>query len=177
MSWITKAENLLNKIDQSAAVVLQQKDEVPGSTPVPAVASTQSIPRTSSAKNVLILSKTPKKAAKIEHDDRWETVSEKSHRSSVSSRHDTVVEQSEKSANLNLKESSSTASLNSFSVEKELSAAKILVSELRSENLDLKSELDSLMEQLKSDGNSTRIQELENLCAILTEEKQKLTDM
>jgi hypothetical protein len=172
MSWITKAENLLNKIDQSAAVVLQQKDEVPGSTPVPAVAS---IPRTSSAKNVLILSKTPKKAAKIDHDDHWETMSERSHRSSVSSRHDTVVEQSEKSANL--KESSSTASLNSFSVEKELSATKILVSELRSENLDLKSELEVLMEQVKSSGSSSKIQELENLCAILTEEKQKLTDM
>lgn len=174
MSWISKAENLLNKIDQSAAVVLQQKDEekLLGSTPV--IAVQQSLPRSQSAKNVMILSKTnPKRATKNELDERWETMSESmSRRSSISSKHDTVIDQSEKSVNLR----DSNTSLNSFSVEKELTAAKILASELRSENLELKSELEAMMEQAKNNGNSMKVQELENLCAILTEEKRELTN-
>lgn len=180
MSWIAKAENLLNKIDQSAAVVLQQKDEVPSSNPVaPTFVEQKSLPRNSSAKNIMTLSKsTPKKATKNDLDERWESMSETmSRRSSVSSKHDqsTVIDQSEKS--VQLKGSSSNASLNSFSVEKELSATKILASELRSENNELKFELDGLMEQVKANGNSTKVQELENVCAILTEEKRELTKM
>lgn len=174
MSWISKAENLLNKIDQSAAVVLQQKDENGGSnvqsTPPASFPKISSEKQKSSSNNILVLSK-PKKATKVEHDDRWETMSERSRRSSVSSKHDTVIDQSEKSTNV-LKESSSSASLNSFSVEKELTASRLLASELRSENNDLKNEL----EQVKNNGNSMKIQELENLCAILDEEKQRLTE-
>ena len=178
MSWISKAENLLNKIDQSAAVVLQQKDENGGSsagvqsTPPASYPKISSEKQKNSSNNILVLSKaTPKKATKAEHDDRWETMSEKSRRSSVSSKHDTVIDQSEKSTNI-LKESSSSASLNSFSVEKELTASRLLASELRSENNELKNEL----EQVKNNGNSMKIQELENLCAILEEEKQRLTE-
>lgn len=176
MSWITKAENLLNKIDQSAAVVLQQSaDEKPLVSAPSSVSVQQSLPRSQSAKNVMILSKaTPKRATKNELDERWETMSETmSRRSSVSSKHDTVIDQSEKSVNLK----DSNTSLNSFSVEKELAAAKILASELRSENIELKSELDAMMEQAKTNGNSMKVQELENLCAILTEEKRELTNM
>lgn len=178
MSWIAKAENLLNKIDQSAAVVLQQKDEVAVTSQVPQSASVQqsSLPRSSSNKNVMVLSKSAsKKANKNDLDERWESMSETmSRRSSASSKHDTVIE-NEKSANL--KESLSNASLNSFSVEKELASTKILASELRSENIELKGELDALMEQVKSNGNSMKVQELENLCATLTEEKRELTNM
>lgn len=176
MSWITKAENLLNKIDQSAAIVLQQKDEQPAPT-IPTVIVQQSMPKVASSKNILVLSKpTPKKVSKNDLDDRWETMSETtmSRRSSVSSRKEgTVIDKDEDQKSLILKESSSNASLNSFSVEKELAAAKILASELRSENNDLKSELESLMEQMKMNGSSMKTQELEDLCAMLTEEKKE----
>lgn len=163
---------MLNKIDQSAAVVLQQKEETQAA--VPAVTPT-TLPKTSLSKNVLILSKTtPKKASnKADVDDKWETMSEtnESRKSSVSSRHDTVIDQK----SIQLRESSSNVSLNSFSVEKELAATKILASELRSENHELKGELESLMEQVKANGNSMKIQELEELCSTLMEEKKELT--
>lgn len=184
MSWISKAESLLNKIDQSAATVLQQKDE--SSSPlIPAVVIQQqhsaSLPKVPSSKNILVLSKvTPKKATKNDLDERWETMSETamSRRSSISSKHDTVIDKGEdlKSAQF-MKESTSSASLNSFSVEKELTAARIVASELRSENNELKGELESLMEQVKLNGNSIKLQELEDLCAMLTEEKKELTGM
>ncbi|CRK98300.1 CLUMA_CG011662, isoform A [Clunio marinus] len=176
MSWITKAENLLNKIDQSAAIVLQSKEEV--NVPVaPPIVVPAPIPKTPSAKNVMILSRsTPKKAAKSSDvDEKWETMSEtnESRKSSISSKHDTVIDQK----SLQMKESSSNVSLNSFSVEKELTANKILVAELRSENNELKGELEALMEQIKVNGNSQKIQELEDLCASLVEEKKELTNI
>lgn len=180
MSWISKAENLLNKIDKSAAEVLQAS-EVP--VPAPVIVQIQSspqIPKVPSSKNVLILSKsTPKKPAKNELDDRWETMSEKtaSRRSSISSRHDTVIDKNEDQKSEHMKESASSASLNSFSVEKELAATKILVSELRSENNELKSELESLMEQTKANGDPEKVLELESICVALTEEKRELTVM
>lgn len=180
MSWIAKAENLLNKIDQSAAIVLQQKDENLMPPQVVIVQSSSSLPKVPSSKNILVLSKvTPKKAAKNDVDDKWETMSETtmSRRSSISSKHDTVITVSEDQKSVHMKESLSSASLNSFSVEKELAATKILASELRSENNELKGELESLMEQTKSNGNSSRIQELEDLCAMLVEEKKELTNM
>lgn len=180
MSWIAKAENLLNKIDKGAATVLQEMKEEPSSLPVVQPVVVQSLPKTPSSKNVMILSKsTPKKASKNESDERWETMSEntQSRRSSISSRHDTVIDKSEDQKSVHLRESSSNASLNSFSVEKELAATKILASELRSENVELKVELESIMEQVKVNGDTMKIQELENFCAILVEEKKELTVM
>jgi hypothetical protein len=180
MSWITKAENLLNKIDKSAADVLttpNKKDDAPTSSPVtPSVSEQKSIPRnSSSAKNIMILQKsTPKKATRNELDERWESMSETmSRRSSISSKHDTVIDQSEKSG---LKESLSSASLNSFSVEKELAATKIQASELRSENNELKIEMEALIDQVKNNGNS-KVQQLEKELEKLTEEKRDLTNM
>lgn len=177
MSWIAKAENLLNKIDQGAAIVLQQKDEAPLTPLTTVIQQTSSLPKVPSSKNILVLSKvTPNKAPKNEQDEKWETMSETavSRRSSISSRHETVIDKSE---NQKMIESTSTASLNSFSVEKELTAAKIAASELRSENIELKGELESLMEQVKMNGDSMKIQELEELCSMLTEEKKELTVM
>lgn len=174
MSWIAKAENLLNKIDQSAANVLQQREEILADNPA---VIAQQIPKIPSSRNVMILSKvTPKKVTK---NDEWETKSETnlSRRSSISSKHETVIDKSEDQKSAQLKESSSNASLNSFSVEKELSDTKILASELRSENNELKGELESLMEQVKVNGNAVKLQELENLCAVLMEEKKELTSM
>lgn len=176
MSWISKAESLLNKIDQSAATVLA-KDEVQAPL-IPTIIANPSLPKTPSSKNVMILSKqTPKKATRSELDDRWEAMSETmSRRSSVSSKHDTVIDKDDQKS-VQLRESSSNASLNSFSVEKELAATKILASELRSENNELKGELDSLMEQVKANGNAMKIQELESLCSILMEEKKDIIMM
>lgn len=169
MSWIAKAESLLNKIDQSAAVVLQQKDELVAVSP-PQVAEQK--PST----KMILTKSTPKKAAKNELDERWESMSETaSRRSSFSSKHsfvETVIDKTEDQKS-QLKESLSNASLNSFSVEKELAATKILVSELKSENNELKSEL----EQLKTNGDSLKIEELEVLCATLMEEKRERTVM
>lgn len=180
MSWISKAENLLNKIDQSAAIVLQQKDEQVALLPsAPTVIQSQ-LPKTPSSKNVMILSKPTPKRVKNDFDDKWETLSETqtaSRRSSISSKHDTVIDKSEDQKSVHLRESSSNASLNSFSVEKELAATKILASELRSENNELKGELEALMEQVKANGNSMKDQEFENLCAILMEEKKDLIMM
>lgn len=182
MSWISKAENLLNKIDKSAAGVLQnEKNDVAAPAPVVIQIQSPQLPKVSS-KNVLILSKsTPKKPTKNEFEDnRWETMSEKtaSRRSSISSRHDTVIDKNEdQKSEHHMKESVSSASLNSFSVEKELAATKILVSELRSENNELKSELESLMEQTKANGDPEKVLELENICAVLTEEKRELAVM
>lgn len=178
MSWITKAENLLNKIDQSAANVLQQKEDA-AAVPIISNISQQQAPK-SSAKNILVLKATPKKATiKNDADDRWESMSETnvSRRSSLSSKHETVIDKGEDQKSAQLKESSSNASLNSFSVEKELAATKILASELRSENNELKGELESLMEQVKINGSTSKLQELENLCATLNEEKNNLTAM
>lgn len=179
MSWIAKAENLLNKIDQSAAVVLQQQKDEPAVVPTVIVQTNQTLPKVSSSKNMLILTKaTPKKPTKTELDDRWESMSETmSRRSSISSKHDTVIDKNEDQKSAQLRESSSNASLNSFSVEKELAATKIIASELRSENNELKGELEALMEQIKATGNSMKLQELENLCAILMEEKKEMTMM
>lgn len=178
MSWIAKAENLLNKIDQSAANVLQQKEEIISSVVVNN--QHQTLPKIPPNKNIMVLSKvTPKKVSKNDLDEKWETMSENnmSRRSSLSSKHETVIDKSEDQKCSQLITSSSNASLNSFSVEKELAASKILASELRSENNELKGELELLMEQLKSSGNSTKLQELENLCSSLTEEKENLTAM
>ena len=175
MSWIAKAENLLNKIDQSAAIVLQHKEEI-----IPTIIVSnqhQTLPKIPSNKNIMVLSKvTPKKASKNDLDEKWETMSENnmSRRSSLSSKHETVIDKSEDQKSSQLM-SSSNASLNSFSVEKELAASKIIASELRSENNELKGELELLMEQFKSSGNSTKLQELENFCSTLTEEKENLT--
>lgn len=173
MSWISKAENLLNKIDASAANVLQQqnKDE------------TQIlIPNQTKSKGIMSLKTTPSRLNKNDIDDKFDSRSETtSRRSSISSKHDTVIDKSDdhkSSHSYGMVESSSNASLNiSFSVEKELAATKILVSELRSENHELKGELESLMEQIKVNGNAIKIQELEDLCSTLMEEKKSLIEM
>lgn len=155
MSWIAKAENLLNKIDQSAAVVLQQKDETQ-----PLVAEEIIQPR--NHKNIMVLS-TQKRSPNSDSNDRWDVMSEQS---STSSKNYTVIDKTENGQ--------SDTSLNSFSIEKELASTKVLASELKSENHELKCELAAIMEEAKVSGNSLKIQELERLCSTLQEEKEKL---
>lgn len=172
MSWISKAESLLNKIDQSAAIVLHQKPDDASAQQSTIINIPSSLPRVMSSKNIMILNKTPKKATKS--DAEWESKSD-SRRSSVSSRHETVIDKEDSksmiSQNHNIKKSSSNVSLNSFSVEKELAATKILLSELRSENIELKTELDSMME---NNNSNSQVNELQKLIATITEEKEKL---
>lgn len=176
MSWIaesiTKAESLLNKIDQSAAVVLKPVEQESATATV--IEIQPNIPKVPSSKNILNLKATPKKVTvKNDFDDRWESMSSENVETMSRQSSETVI--SQKPAQI--PKSSSNASLNSFSVEKELAASKILASELRSENHDLKSELETIMEQMKENGNSDKVQELQNFCAILQEEKNELIKM
>lgn len=180
MSWISKAENLLNKFDQSAANVLQQQKDDANGPLLPPPKSSRPPPKVSSALNLRF----------HENDDRWESKSSKSEMSSISSKHETVIDsqfdEPKTSSNavdgtsggpLILK-TSSNASLNmSFSVEKELAAAKILAAELRSENQELKGEVESLMDQMKVNSDAMKIQELEELCESLMSEKKSLNNM
>lgn len=175
MSWISKAENLLNKIDQSAANVLQQKDE----------SAAGSMPAKSSTKLILSSSRPQKVSStssfRIENEDKWES---KSDMSSISSKHETVIDNQSEDRRLTagdgpliLKSSSSNASLINFSVEKELAASKILLAELRSENQELKGEVENLLHQMKTNGDAMKIQELDELCESLMSEKKSLNDM
>jgi hypothetical protein len=174
MSWISKAESLLNKIDASAANVLQQQAKDETTILIP------NQPKSTLSSKGMSLKLTPTRVMKSGSEDRFDMRLETaSRRSSISSKHDTIIDKSEDhKSSTGMVESSSNASLNiSFSVEKELAATKILVSELRSENHELKSELESLMEQIKANGNAMKIQELEELNATLIDEKKSLNEM
>jgi chromosome segregation ATPase len=180
MSWITKAENLLNNIDQKAASIIQQQqlkpiEEGEGENTQKSLSNSQSLPRIPSfSKNMLVLSKTtPKKSSKSDHTD-YDSFSEKS----MSSRH-TVVENEDQDEfaepiDDGLKKAVSNES---FSAEKELATVKILMSELRSENSELKLEVDALNEQLKASACEMKNDDLESLLTILTDEKRDLTMM
>ena len=197
MSWLNKAEGFLNKLDQSAANVLQQKSEenypinVKHQEINETRITTTTIPKIPSSKNVMILkTSTPKKPVKngSEQDfsmDRQTNGSDTaSRRSSVSSKLDisTVIDKSEDQKSTTsqsqpfqrLVTSSSNVSLNSFSVEKELSATKIVLSELRSERDELKLELEAVMDQLKNNNNQMKLNELEDLCTNMMEEKENM---
>lgn len=179
MSWISKAENLLNKIDQSAANVLQQQkdDSTILLLPSKPQQSSRPPPKVSSAANLRF----------HENEDKWESKSWKSEMSSISSKHETVIDSQlddtksaagDATGPLILKASSSNASLNmSFSVEKELAATKMIAAELRSENQELKSEVESLMDQMKVNGDAMKLQELEELCETLMHEKKSMNKM
>lgn len=167
MSWITKAESLLNNLDKKANSVLQQAQKSDEAIPQ----QQQTLPRTSSVtKNVLILSKsTPKKASSIKLDQQqdWDSVSETSVK--------TQVEINDNDQFLQIKDRS--PSVESFSVEKELTTTKILLSEIRSENNELKMEMEALNEQIKSDNNAMKMKELEDMYALLTDEKKDIIMM
>lgn len=166
MSWITKAESLLNNLDKKAGSVLQHAQK-----PEEAIPPQQTLPRTSSfTKNVLVLSKsTPKKASSIKLDQQqdWDSVSETSAK--------TQVEIND--SNDQFLQMDRSPSVESFSVEKELATTKILLSEVRSENYELKMEMEALNEQIKSDNNAMKMKELEEMCALLTDEKRDMIMM
>lgn len=181
MSWISKAENLLNNIDQKAASLIQQQqqlkpiDEIEIEIPPKSLTSSQSLPRIPSfSKNMLVLSKTtPKKSTKSDHTD-YDSFSEKS----MSSRHTVLENDNEDEFQDPIPgELKKAPSNESFSAEKELATLKILMSELRSENSELKLELEALNEQLKASASVMKNDDLESLLGILTDEKRDLTMM
>lgn len=182
MSWISKAENLLNQIDKSAANVLQQQTK---DDSVPLLMTTKSGSKVNQSSRVNPPKVPVASSFRIENEDKWDSKSWKSdEKSSISSRHETVIDnqwEDQKSfieEGAAMKTSSSNASLNiSFSAEKELAATKILAAELRSENHELKNEMESLIDQIKVNGNAMKIKELEDLCDKLMNEKKSVTQL
>lgn len=196
MSWFQdlagKAENILNKIDQNAATVLQvpkaEGDDVDGLQEVTCESSNNVksavIPRVPS-KGYLSLSRpsTPKKNTVVNLDEKINLLlndgssskSETQKKSDLSSRRsslnsskdNTVIEKDIQDPNTLFKPN--------ISVEKELEATKIVLSEIKLERDDLKNELESLMEQQNNNKNRNRIVELEELCNLLVEEKNILS--
>ncbi|KAG5680899.1 hypothetical protein PVAND_010378 [Polypedilum vanderplanki] len=170
MSWITKAESLLNNIDQKAASVLQNQQKNDGCE------NSQNLPKVqipSSNKNILVLNKstansTLKRPSSKVSDMDYDSFSEKS----VSSRHTVVDNQNDEYIYMK-----DTTQVETFSAEKELASTKIMLSELRIENNELKMEIESLHEQLKTNNNAQKTNELESAYAIIVNEKRDLTLM
>lgn len=173
MSWISKAENLLNNLDKKAGSVLQQTQQKAEEIIDHGTARQSPVlPRNPSfSRNMLILSKsTPKKASSLKLDSQeWDSMSERSV-SSVK----TQIEHKEDENGQGIEFKELSPSIESFSVEKELTSAKILLSEVRSENNELKMEIESLHEQLKSNSSAMKIRELEEVSAVLVDEKRDL---
>jgi hypothetical protein len=198
MSWLVKAESILNKLDQSAGTLLAstgangtegesliQKTEIP-------IENGNENRRVPPRNNVMVLkSSTPKKKKQaIDSDEKIldiETQSQKSQTdaSSVISKHDTIIDKrdnDDQSSVASKSMISSTTSLQQstfipFSVEKELSNTKLVMEELKAERNELKLELESLMETMKSNNNQARLVEMEDLCNQLLEEKENLVKM
>lgn len=171
MSWITKAENLLNNLDKKASNVLQQtqlkSEEAGDSGTTLTFRQSPSLPRNASiSKNILILSKSTPKKESLEQQE-WDSMSERSI-SSIK----TQIEHNDNDQYIMIKER--VPSVENFSVEKELASTKILLSEMRSENNELRMEIETLHEQLKSNNNAMKIRELEEVSAVLVDEKRDL---
>uniref|UniRef100_A0A182JYJ3 Uncharacterized protein n=1 Tax=Anopheles christyi TaxID=43041 RepID=A0A182JYJ3_9DIPT len=204
MSWFQdlagKAENILTKIDQNAATVLQTRpgsDDVEGTPLIEVSVMTNDVPFNQSApkprvvqKSTLLNKKSPRgmvrsaSSASNEktHDTEVETQSSKSEkqnasetssrRSSLNSKKEgTVIDMSEMA---DLSSSYSERETN-YSIEKELAAIKIVLAEIKAERDELKSELDNTLSQQLTNGETeSKLLELEVLCQNLSEEKMNL---
>jgi chromosome segregation ATPase len=162
MSWISKAENLLNNLDKKAGSVLQH---APKSEEAPEVEVETNPPTKNNPtpKNILVLSKSTvkKTSSSTNRLDDWDSMSEKSVASVKTQiendHHDRVPSITEV-----------------FSVEKELATTKILLSEIRSENVELKMEVETLQEQLKNNSDSIKLKDFQETLALLADEKRDL---
>lgn len=191
MSWFNdlagKAENILNKIDQNAATVLQSTNTKSTTYPVESVSddvrsgisSTSTptkriVPITSSKK--LSLKQDPSDPADeaTENDntaaDDRHSVSSLSRRSSSSRAGDegTVIEVSQTSVSPSLLSSMK----GTVGFEQELAAMKIVLCEVKTERDELKAELESALTQLKVVNKQSVIAELEAKCEQLLREKE-----
>uniref|UniRef100_A0A182NSE7 Uncharacterized protein n=1 Tax=Anopheles dirus TaxID=7168 RepID=A0A182NSE7_9DIPT len=203
MSWFQdlagRAENILTKIDQNAATVLQHRPESGDVEGAPLLevsvmaneVSTQSATKPKpTPKSSLLVKKSPRGMVRSASNPSYEksqeleaetqsSKSEKqnfsetsSRRSSLTSKKDgTVIDMNEVVANNAMYDS---RELN-YSIEKELAATKIILAEIKAERDELKSELDNTLSQQLSNGETERrLLELESLCENLSEEKNNL---
>ncbi|XP_055549399.1 golgin-84 isoform X2 [Wyeomyia smithii] len=203
MSWFQelagKAENILTRIDQNAATVLQQPsllseenadvddlgrlievtsdlDNSHRNASISIIKSPSVKVMSLSTKRDLIRCSPTASQEKELLDDRTdlENVSVKSdrlnssRRSSLSSKKDgTVVECIAQSALKNIAQ-------DSFSLEKELAATKIILAQIKSERDELKVELDSVQTQLSNSNFKAKLEELELQYQVLFEQKSDL---
>ncbi|KAJ6636387.1 Golgin-84 [Pseudolycoriella hygida] len=187
MSWFTdlagKAENILNKIDQNAATVLQQsattkalhseKEILIDRKPEPS-SNTTPIKRTQSAKKLLLKPNPDDDLDDLVSDDR-RSVNSMSRGSSSSRAADeatSVIEMPQTSVSSSFLSSMS----GTIGFEQELAAMKIVLSEVKLERDDLKAELESVLTQLKAMNKQSLIDELGDKCEQLTAEKEMLAD-
>lgn len=200
MSWFTdlagKAENILNKIDQNAATVLQQQsvptkfsshpdDEVlidikteTSTLLTPSKRSMQLSSQLSSKK--LLLRAEPGDSADEKPDndntatDDRRSIHSTSRRSSSSRAADegTVIEVPQMTVSSTLLSSMK----GTVGFEQELAAMKIVLSEVKSERDELKAELESVLTQLKLINKQSLVDELDAKCEQLAIEKELLAD-
>lgn len=174
MSWISKAESLLNNLDKKAGSVLQQAQKTDEAPEAEIIKFSEPKNNSSTPKNILVLSKSAAKKTSSSANklDDWDSVSEKSI-SSVK----TQIENASENDQFFIKDHDRAPSMEVFSVEKELATTKILLSEIRSENIELKMEVESLQEQLKNNSDSMKLKDFQETMAVLAEEKRDLAMM
>lgn len=190
MSWFTdlagKAENILNKIDQNAATVLQSvptksthPDEILIDINNETPTSSTPIKRTmtlSSKKLVLRVDPGDTVDEKFDNDniatDDRRSINSMSRRSSSSRAADegTVIELPQMSVTSSLLSSMK----GTVGFEQELAAMKIVLSEVKLERDDLKAELESVLTQFKNVNQQSLVDELEYRYEQLATEKELL---
>lgn len=185
MSWLTdlagKAENILNKIDQNAATVLQLPGQKNGESEdvdqlIEIKCDSSGVENTEYTVQAFNPMKLNLRANKSETDFSSEngrlngSSNRSSRRSSLSSRQDgsgTVIEK-EIAINISINEGIKEPPV---TIEKELALLKIVLAEIKSERDELKSENENLIENVKQNNNYSRITELENFCIKLEEDR------
>uniref|UniRef100_A0A182XVJ2 Uncharacterized protein n=1 Tax=Anopheles stephensi TaxID=30069 RepID=A0A182XVJ2_ANOST len=204
MSWFQnlagKAENILTKIDQNAATVLQTRPtsgDVEGAPLLEVSVMTNEAPspnvpkpRMVVSKSSLLSKKMPKGMVRSASNASYEKSQEQeaetqsvksekqnisgssSRRSSLTSKKDgTVIDMSELVTN----HSSHDVREPNYSIEKEMAALKIVLAEIKAERDELKGELDAALSQQLSNGETeSKLLELEVLCQNLSTEKNSL---
>uniref|UniRef100_A0A3F2YVI4 Uncharacterized protein n=1 Tax=Anopheles culicifacies TaxID=139723 RepID=A0A3F2YVI4_9DIPT len=203
MSWFQdlagKAENILTKIDQNAATVLQTRPnsgDVEGAPLLEvSVMTNEQVtsplqPATKvwvATKSSLLNKKMPRgimrsasnasyeKSQELEADTQ-SLKSEKQNVSGSSSRRSSLNSKKEGTvidmSELVAKNSTNAEHEANYSIEKELAAIKIVLAEVKAERDELKSELDTAISQQLTNGETeSKLLELEVLCQNLLEEK------
>uniref|UniRef100_U5EYS1 Putative golgin-84 n=1 Tax=Corethrella appendiculata TaxID=1370023 RepID=U5EYS1_9DIPT len=198
MSWLhglaDKAETILNKIDQNAANVLNQSRDEIADVEQPLI----EISVTSNKKKHLQLSSSTSSLlrtnnSQINNDETKSKSKSSSRRSSFSSKQDTtstVIDVFEQNpitftahpttttitSATSSESSNQNTSTNTLSIDQqqELSAMKIMFTQMKSERDELRYELDSVVNKLNNHDNENRIRELEDLVNILSDEKEEI---
>lgn len=197
MSWFTdlagRAENILNKIDQNAATVLQQQNptstrssnhddiliDIKNETPTISIPIKRTMPVSTKK---LLLRIDPGDTINDERFDNDNITTETDKRSihsmsrrSSSSRaadEGTVIEVPQMSVSSSLLSSMKGA----VGFEQELAAMKMVLSEVKSERDDLKAELESALTHLKMMNKQSLIDELNAKCERLVIEKELIAE-